>query len=726
MRFKRLLSLILCCVMLVSLSVPVSAAATITVDPINVMVGGKVFLPVDVNGKDVPIFVYGGTTYAPLRALAEAYGLTVGYNAEKKLATVDGTPSADFVGTKGTRQALTKRTSLSVSSINIEVNGAVFQPKDANGNAVSVFVYDGTTYAPLRALAEAYGLSVGYDSVKRLATVDFVAAPGIEFADILEEVSAARAREIKSSVAFSGYTDYLINDPSTKNLLTAAEVSALTNTPAKTVQSVSGAQAISDIELLFRALHVGYGAYYYFGKEAFDHAEAEVMAWLNGKTTVSVSELTDVLRRSLSFMVDTHSFAGKRIDTLAGIRYEYHYCDGQQYNKDEKGYFKLTNGQRLDFVSFSDARVTMEPMLLPDGRLTYSPVLFCPDNQVAATMIRLKDANGTVRTESVVWKGTERFESTHEAEYEYIEENGLAYISVASFQEEEFAEYYREFARTGGQVNDCKAVIFDLRSNGGGNGSSMYQWIQNFTGVWPELREAGSNRKSILNTSNAQSVYERPWMNAGKWIPNDIPVVVLVDDSCGSAGEAALNLLKSMENVLVVGTNSAGYQLGGNGVEITLPYTGIRAVIGTQLRFMYEVKNVDCIGYTPDVWCDPAYALNAAINLLVKSGVADAEESRPFKEKVDEAVNKAVITLGYSRYTVKTGSGFGSSSGTHPVTVYCNGVPATDFSVTSANTAVCSVKKTSASTFEVTVNGPGETAITVCCGNATGIFYWVS
>ena len=176
MMAKKLSSFLLGLVILLTLTVPASAAQnqTITVDPINVMVGGKVFLPTDVVGKNVPVFVYNGTTYAPLRALAEAYGLTVGYNAEKRLATVNGTPSADFVGTKGTAQALTKRTSLSVSPINIEVNGTVFQPKDVNGNTVSVFVYNGTTYAPLRALAEAYGLTVGYDSEKKLATVDFV------------------------------------------------------------------------------------------------------------------------------------------------------------------------------------------------------------------------------------------------------------------------------------------------------------------------------------------------------------------------------------------------------------------------------------------------------------------------------------------------------------------------------------------------------------------------
>ncbi len=47
---------------------------------------------------------------------------------------------------------------IEVSPISVLVDGEVFQPKDARGNDVMVFTYNGTTYAPLRALAEAYGL----------------------------------------------------------------------------------------------------------------------------------------------------------------------------------------------------------------------------------------------------------------------------------------------------------------------------------------------------------------------------------------------------------------------------------------------------------------------------------------------------------------------------------------------------------------------------------------
>lgn len=64
-------------------------ALTITIHPINILVNGEVFQPKDVNGEDVMCFTVNGTTYAPLRAMAEAYGLDVGYDAARNLATVN-------------------------------------------------------------------------------------------------------------------------------------------------------------------------------------------------------------------------------------------------------------------------------------------------------------------------------------------------------------------------------------------------------------------------------------------------------------------------------------------------------------------------------------------------------------------------------------------------------------------------------------------------------------
>lgn len=76
----------------------ITGKTTIDVYPIDIMVNGEVFQPTNAQGKPVDVFTYKGTTYAPLRALAEAYGLEVGYDAEKKLATVsepEATPTPD-------------------------------------------------------------------------------------------------------------------------------------------------------------------------------------------------------------------------------------------------------------------------------------------------------------------------------------------------------------------------------------------------------------------------------------------------------------------------------------------------------------------------------------------------------------------------------------------------------------------------------------------------------
>lgn len=70
-----------------------SGAIRIEVSPISVLVDGEVFQPKDAKGNDVMVFTYNGTTYALLRALAEAYGLEVGYDGERNIATVSKRPT---------------------------------------------------------------------------------------------------------------------------------------------------------------------------------------------------------------------------------------------------------------------------------------------------------------------------------------------------------------------------------------------------------------------------------------------------------------------------------------------------------------------------------------------------------------------------------------------------------------------------------------------------------
>jgi hypothetical protein len=52
----------------------------------------------------------------------------------------------------------------SFQDIKIYINEQLIQPKDAAGNAVEPFIVEGSTYLPIRAIAEALGQEVGWDN----------------------------------------------------------------------------------------------------------------------------------------------------------------------------------------------------------------------------------------------------------------------------------------------------------------------------------------------------------------------------------------------------------------------------------------------------------------------------------------------------------------------------------------------------------------------------------
>ena len=60
--------------------------------------------------------------------------------------------------------SMTKTAALEYNNIKITLNGTAITPKDADGNPVEPFVIDGTTYLPVRAIGNALGLGVGWDS----------------------------------------------------------------------------------------------------------------------------------------------------------------------------------------------------------------------------------------------------------------------------------------------------------------------------------------------------------------------------------------------------------------------------------------------------------------------------------------------------------------------------------------------------------------------------------
>lgn len=180
--------------------------------------------------------------------------------------------------------------------------------------------------------------------------------------------------------------NYLQEDPAAAELLTQDEIHALlSNNPW--VPVISEANAKADADLLFRALHSAYGAYYVFGQAAFDAAEQQVLTWLEGKGSVTVAAFGEQLSKSLCFVRDAHFHVYEHYNERA-IRYEYFYCEGQAYQFDGETYYKYAGGKRWEFDSFSDTRVRMLPSLQISGSETITRCLNGLESQKRRPMLR--------------------------------------------------------------------------------------------------------------------------------------------------------------------------------------------------------------------------------------------------------------------------------------------------------------------------------------------------
>lgn len=67
--------------------------------------------------------------------------------------------------------ALAGKTIQVFTGVDVYVNDAKVEPKDANGNPVEVFVYNGTTYLPIRAIGNALGMPVQWEGKTNSAYV---------------------------------------------------------------------------------------------------------------------------------------------------------------------------------------------------------------------------------------------------------------------------------------------------------------------------------------------------------------------------------------------------------------------------------------------------------------------------------------------------------------------------------------------------------------------------
>ena len=634
---KKLLPTLLA-LLLVCLALPCASAADVTPSPQK--------LSVDGTDADCDKYNIDGSNYFKLRDLAYLLSksdsrFSVAFDAESNAVTV--VPGGDYVPVGGELERGKDLSKTAVASKqSVLINGEAVE-------GISVYNIGGNNYFKLRDLGSALGFTVAFDADANTAVVLSKGSKATyqnAFETLLGSVNEKRRTDMASEVTFDGFEDYIVNDPSTIDLLSDDEIKALvTNHPTR--QSVSRDDALADIDLLFRALHNAYAAYYYFGEDKFDAAEAEVKAWVQKQKTVNVDKLGQTINTALQFVQDAHFAIRPGEENVKQQKAWYSYIGTEQsFFKDDSGYYRMIDGEKWYVDSLSNKSSEMSPVLRANGSLGYAPTLLCHGKAGSSDTVTLRNGDGVTRTDKIVWKANESLlDDTWDrssACYRYLEENGILYLSIRLFDSRRFADtVLPEYAASGSKAKNCKLVIYDLRSNGGGDDRYARTWTQNFTGAKSvEPKVAAGNRGSKLGNAAGFN-----WMNVGifdggvsrgNWLPNDIPVIVLMDSRCGSSGESALTFAKTMDNVIVIGSNSAGYQLCGNVYDYSLPRTGITACFGVSLSFYGSMDNVDYKGYEPDLWCNPKTALQSVLNMVERYDLGSAEGVAALRAQLPE------------------------------------------------------------------------------------------
>ena len=84
----------------------------------------------------------------------------------------------------------TKSVDITYRDIKLYVDGVLITPKDANDNIVEPFIYNGTTYLPVRALSEALGKRVTWDGNTSSVIIGLNPGEVVYFDDILQPYQA--------------------------------------------------------------------------------------------------------------------------------------------------------------------------------------------------------------------------------------------------------------------------------------------------------------------------------------------------------------------------------------------------------------------------------------------------------------------------------------------------------------------------------------------------------
>jgi len=419
------------------------------------------------------------------------------------------------------------------------------------------------------------------------------------------------------------------------------------------VPSFTKEQAIEDAEYLWKAFASAYGGYYYFGDETFKNAHQQVLRDIRAikGNTLSYDQFDKIMNRAYGFIKDDH------VRFFQGTKYVTYYVKGLFIREDTKGFYRLIDGEKwyLQSVDKGDISDYLQITIADTGELVYGFYRRFMSDIDSSMPKTLTVVNGTqsknlplkwTKSGAIGWDQADTFGRFYATQHM----DGHNVVKIRSFgyyDSDEHAEELEKYMETGNLLAGEDYMIVDSRSNGGGSAMCPAVWMNRFLGE----KDANMNRdyykleSSSVNFRVLSRLYEyarkqqhpekdisqnrteyprERVISIGEQTPNEHPLFVLTDYLSGSAGEGIITEYRTVENILIIGTNTIGCMLGNVQIRIYLPNTGYNVGFGQHAR-LEDFLNREGYGYDPDIWVPSEYALELTLKMCAFYGLQDPD-----------------------------------------------------------------------------------------------------
>lgn len=396
------------------------------------------------------------------------------------------------------------------------------------------------------------------------------------------------------------------------------------------VKSMSRDDAKKEAAWLFRLLRSQYGLYTWFGgDEVFEKAEKKIYSELEKFTIISTEAYQEILLEHLQFIEDTHFMIGNtsfqpQVRLYSNEEKEF-YKIGEEFFLDKEGTRMVTSVNGMDPDLFIKRAIDM------NGELTWYLYSMGPYMANYPISILSGETEETILLKPANYLITEKKEGKS---FSYRIKNGIPQIQLNFMMfgegdlsggrvlEEEKTK--QTFLRSAAEIKNYPFAVIDLTNNPGGNGDLPAQWFEAFTGhtlqrnycilrinpreAWMNYALGGEEYRKLWDKymeENGMLKEENYYVSypEKQFLQNENPVLFLLTSRItASAAEGFIDGAKNLENVVTIGSNSAGVLTNAANYSMAMPFSGLNLQFGECLYYWDKNYFREGVGIEPDIY----------------------------------------------------------------------------------------------------------------------------